>query len=127
MKSHGYETIRHLVEHHPAPIQSFMPDPQGWRWGEAVIEGQPLNWSQLMEAAQSGDCQAYARLLHDILPDIRLIALKHHHADRAEPVVRDILQTLHRLRHTYDPARPFANWLAAISKQRALAAVRKAA
>jgi DNA-directed RNA polymerase specialized sigma24 family protein len=81
-----------------------------------------------MEAAQSGDGQAYARLLHDILPDVRLIALRHHDApDRVETVVQDVLQTLHRLRHTYDPTRPFAEWLAAIAEQRTLAAARKAA
>jgi len=76
-----------------------------------------------MVAAQSGDSWAYARLLHEILPDVRLIVLRHHPApDRVEMVVQDVLRTLHRLRHTYDPSRPFAAWLAAISERRALAA-----
>jgi DNA-directed RNA polymerase specialized sigma24 family protein len=88
-----------------------------------MTEGQSQSWSQLMAAAQSGDSCAYARLLHEILPDVRLIVLRHRHApDRVEMVVRDVLRTLHQLRHTYDPARPFADWLAAIAERRALAA-----
>jgi hypothetical protein len=95
---------------------------------QAVSERKSQSWSQLMIAAQSGDGMAYARLLHEILPDVRLIVHRHPvAADRAEAVVQDVLRALHRLRHTYDPARPFADWLAAICERRALAALRPAA
>ncbi len=33
--------------------------------------------------------------------------------------------TLHRVRHTYDPARPFTPWLAAICDRRSIDALRK--
>ncbi len=85
-------------------------------------------WNQLMAAAQSGDRWSYARLLQEILPTIRLIAQRYHERpDHAEAVVRDVLATLHRVRHTYDPGRSFANWLCAITHRRSReAAGRKA-
>jgi RNA polymerase sigma-70 factor (ECF subfamily) len=73
-----------------------------------------------MTAVQSGDSTAYGRLLHEILPDVRQTVARHQTGpDRVEAAVQDVLWTLHRLRHTYDPARPFADWLGAISEQRA--------
>jgi RNA polymerase sigma-70 factor (ECF subfamily) len=71
-----------------------------------------------MTAAQSGDGRAYARLLNEILPDVRQTVQLHHPSDRAEAVVQDVLLTLHRLRHTYDPRRSFPDWLAAICQRR---------
>ena len=83
-------------------------------------------WSRLMRAAQDGDRAAYERLLRDILPFIRAIAGRwHSRRDRAEDVVQDILLTVHRVRHTYDPARPFSHWLATIAKRRAIDALRR--
>ena len=43
------------------------------------------------------------RLLHEILPHIRLIAGRHHNGtpDRVEATVCDVLATVHRVRHTY--------------------------
>lgn len=79
-----------------------------------------------MAAAQDGDQQAYARLLRDVLPFVRaIVARRHRPADRAEDVVQDVLLTLHRVRHTYDPARPFAHWLATIAERRAIDALRR--
>jgi len=84
-----------------------------------VTDGQPHNWNQLMAAAQSGDPGSYARLLHEILPHVRLIAGRHHSTpDRVEATVCDVLVTVHRVRHTYDPARPFIQWLDAIAARR---------
>jgi DNA-directed RNA polymerase specialized sigma24 family protein len=40
-------------------------------------------------------------------------------------VVQDVLLTLHRVRHTYDPARPFSHWLAAIARRRSIDALRR--
>ncbi len=35
-----------------------------------------------------------------------------------EDVVQDILLTLHAIRHTYDPSRPFKPWLVAVARRR---------
>jgi len=83
------------------------------------------HWSQLMAAAQQGDRSAYDRLLREIVPYIRTIA-RHHHSlhDRVDEVVQDVLLTVHRVRHSYDPARPFRHWLASIARCRSIDALR---
>ena len=81
-----------------------------------------------MAAAQDGDRIAYERLLRDIVPFIRAVVAKHNRRpDRLEDVVQDILLTLHRVRHTYDPARPFSHWLAALARRRSIDALRRRA
>jgi RNA polymerase sigma-70 factor (ECF subfamily) len=76
-------------------------------------------WAALMAASQSGDAAAYRRLLTAITPYLRSIAARHHR-ERAdtEDSVQDILLTIHAVRHTYDPARPFKPWLVAIARRR---------
>ena len=83
-------------------------------------------WSQLMRAAQAGDRAAYERLLREISPLIRALVRRHcsNHAD-IEEMVQDTLLTLHRVRHTYDPGRPFCPWLAAIAWRRSIDALRR--
>jgi RNA polymerase sigma-70 factor (ECF subfamily) len=84
------------------------------------------DWGDLMAAAQSGDSGAYARLLREVLPYVRAIVRRHHAApDRAEDVVQDVLLTIHRVRHTYDPSRPFTAWLGAITHRRSVDALRR--
>ncbi|HKX11267.1 MAG TPA: sigma-70 family RNA polymerase sigma factor [Stellaceae bacterium] len=79
-----------------------------------------------MAAAQRGDRAAYERLLREILPFLRALAAGRHRApDRIEDVVQDVLLTVHRVRHTYDPARPFSHWLAAIARRRSIDALRR--
>lgn len=83
-------------------------------------------WSALMAAAQGGDRAAYERLLRNILPFLRALATRQHRTpDRVEDVVQDVLLTVHRVRHTYDPARPFAHWLAAIARRRSIDGLRR--
>lgn len=76
-------------------------------------------WAGLMAAAQSGDAASYRRLLTAVTPYLRSVAARHHR-DRAdiEDSVQDILLTVHAVRHTYDPARPFKPWLVAIARRR---------
>ncbi len=84
------------------------------------------DWGGLMAAAQNGDAAAYRRLLSEILPFVRAIVRRHHATpDRVEDVLQDVLLTIHRVRNTYDPSRPFTNWLAAIAHRRSIDAVRR--
>ncbi len=79
-----------------------------------------------MEAAQAGDRVAYERLLSDVVPFVRAVVAHHHRrSDMIEDVVQDVLLTIHRVRHTYDPKRPFAAWLAAIARRRSIDALRR--
>ena len=83
-------------------------------------------WSGLMAAAQNGDRATYEQLLREIVPFIRAIASGHHRtADRIDDVVQDVLLTIHRVRHTYDPSRPFEHWLATIAKRRSIDSLRR--
>src|SRR5258708_25387956 len=42
-----------------------------------------------------------------------------------EDAVQDVLLTVHSVRHTYDPARPFKPWLAAVANHRVIDRLRR--
>jgi RNA polymerase sigma-70 factor (ECF subfamily) len=77
--------------------------------------------SGLMRAAQGGDGVAYVALLRDLTPLLRqriqqhLRVLKPHDV---EDLVQDVLLSLHVVRATYDPQRPFLPWLFGIVHNR---------
>ena len=84
------------------------------------------DWPLLMARAQAGDQAAYNRLLKAMVPAIRAVVRRRIHDDAlAEDVVQDVLLTVHRVRHTYDPARPFLPWMATIAASRAVDALRR--
>ncbi len=88
--------------------------------------GQWLEWSHLMASAQAGDRRAYRRLLEAIAPYLRSLALRRlNDRSDAEDVVQEILLTVHSIRHTYDPKRPFGPWLVAIANRRIVDRIRK--
>jgi RNA polymerase sigma-70 factor (ECF subfamily) len=84
------------------------------------------DWSLLMAQAQQGDGPSYRRLLQSVTPYLR--ALAHRFglggAD-LEDAVQDVLLTVHSIRHTYDPTRPFAPWLTAVARHRLLDRLRR--
>ncbi len=74
-------------------------------------------WCGLMEAAQGGDRPAYERLLLAILPVLRrLVSARLGDPAGVEDVVQNVLLSIHRARHTYQPARPFGPWMRAIAR-----------
>lgn len=83
------------------------------------------DWSLLMAQAQDGDTRAYSALLAGITPYLRALA-RRILADPAdiEEAVQDVLLTVHQIRHTYEPGRPFAPWLATIAQRRFIDRVR---
>jgi RNA polymerase sigma-70 factor, ECF subfamily len=85
-----------------------------------------IAWSTLMARAQSGDAGAYRRLLEEIVPYLRaLVARWCRDRQDAEDTVQDVLLTLHTIRHSYDPNRPFTPWVVAIAKRRAIDRLRR--
>lgn len=75
----------------------------------------------LMRAAQRGDATAYRELLRAITPRIRRIVGRRRGFSRAEDVedvVQEVLLSVHAVRATYDPARPFMPWMLAIVRHR---------
>lgn len=81
-----------------------------------------------MRAAQAGDAQAYARLLRDVTPRLHRIVRRQRQflpAADIEDLVQDILISLHAVRTTYDPGRPFMPWLTTIARNRLVDGARR--
>jgi len=77
--------------------------------------------SALMAAAQDGDKEAYCMLLRQVTPMLRRVVQQRRHflqPQDLEDLVQDILLSLHAVRATYDPDRPFLPWLMAIARNR---------
>ena len=89
-------------------------------------EGRKGSLGDLLAAAQGGDASAYRQFLHAIIPFVRSIARRRcWSSDMADDVVQDVLLTVHRVRHTYQPGRAVEPWLAAIAVRRSIDAMRR--
>ncbi len=116
----------------PGPSLSLVPDARdpdvperGPTARETRADGR-LDWSLSMASAQAGDRDAYRRLLEAITPYLRALAARRiGNRSDIEDTVQDILLTLHTVRHTYDPARPFGPWLVTIANRRIIDVLRR--
>src|SRR5215831_3928717 len=92
---------------------------QGSSTDNAALKDRRL--AGLMRSAQDGDGSAYAALLREITPWLRQM-MRHQRPflqpQDIEDLVQDVLLSLHAVRATYDPKRPFLPWLAAIARNR---------
>jgi RNA polymerase sigma-70 factor (ECF subfamily) len=82
----------------------------------------------LMAAAQAGDLAAYRALLAAIAPIVRRVIRRRHpflSMEDCEDLVQDVLLSVHSVRATYDPNRPFLPWLIAITRHRVADAARR--
>lgn len=83
-------------------------------------------WGDLLASAQKGDADAYRGFLIAITPFVRsLLRRRGWRDDRIEDVVQEVLLTVHRVRHTYEPGRPVKPWLTAIVARRSIDALRR--
>src|SRR6516162_11078501 len=93
---------------------------------DVALDDRDRDRAMLMARAQAGEREAYRRLLEDITPFIRALAARRlHDASEVEDAVQDVLLTVHVIRHTYDPRRPFAPWLVAIANRRIVDRLRR--
>lgn len=86
---------------------------------EQASNADPLG--ALMRLAQSGDRNAYDRLLRECAEIVRRVLKRRHPylpQSDAEDLVQDILLSVHTVRATYDGDRPFLPWLMAITRNR---------
>ena len=77
--------------------------------------------SSLMCAVQQGDAAAYSRLLCEITRRVRRVVRQQRGfagAAEVEDLVQDVLLSVHAVRASYDPERPFIPWLMAIVRNR---------
>lgn len=85
-----------------------------------------VDWTILMARAQDGDGAAYFRLLEEMTPYLRSFARRRcFDQNDIEDIVQDVLLTVHSIRHTYDPTRPFGPWLVAIANRRTVDRLRR--
>jgi RNA polymerase sigma factor (sigma-70 family) len=73
-------------------------------------------WSRLMAASQTGDKAAYRILLDELRSWLARYYRRRLPHDMVDDAVQDALVAVHTKRHTYDPARAFGPWLAAIAR-----------
>jgi RNA polymerase sigma factor (sigma-70 family) len=95
---------------------------------DAALPGSGEDLGRMMQAAQAGDADAYTSLLHAITPRIRRIVARQRAfagPEAVEDLVQDVLLSVHAVRATYDPARPFMPWLLAIVRNRLVDAARR--
>jgi RNA polymerase sigma-70 factor (ECF subfamily) len=86
-------------------------------------ERQAVAW---MQAAQRGDQPSYASLLVLLTGIVRRFARGRLGAVAwLDDVVQETLLSVHRARHTWDPARPFAPWFYAIASSRLIDVMRR--
>lgn len=76
-----------------------------------------MRFAKLMAKAQGGSVQDYITLLTDITPWIRAFCKKRvGYLGMTEDIVQEVLISIHKARHTYDPKRKFGPWLFAITR-----------
>ena len=73
-------------------------------------------WGRLMVAAQAGDKAAYRLLLDELRVWLTRYYRRRLPEAQLDDAVQDALIAIHTKRHTWDPARPFGPWLAAIAR-----------
>ena len=73
-------------------------------------------WGRLMAAAQAGDKAAYRLLLDELRVWLTRYYRRRLPEAQLDDAVQDALIAIHTKRHTWDPARPFGPWLAAIAR-----------
>jgi len=82
----------------------------------------------LMRRVQEGDSAAYAQLLNDITPILRRVIRRQRaflNVEDVEDLVQEVLLSVHAVRATFDPDRPFMPWLFAIMRNRLVDGVRR--
>lgn len=82
-----------------------------------------------MRAAIAGDAAAYRRFLGAVTPILRAGArrsvMRTGSAGDAEDIVQEILLAIHLKRHTWDMDRPIGPWIAAITRNKIIDALRR--
>jgi RNA polymerase sigma-70 factor (ECF subfamily) len=93
--------------------------------------GDEQRWSAWMARAQAGDREAYANLMTELADVIDSYVRTRFGAPRASDFVEDCVQeallAVHRVRHTFDPHRPFRPWMFAVVRHKVIDLLRRSA
>lgn len=96
----------------------------------SLVNGQDLQWADLMRAANRGDKVAYRRLLAALAPALRDFARRAFArsglaTDEVEDAVQETLLAVHLKRHTWDERQPLLPWVKAIARNKVIDALRR--
>jgi RNA polymerase sigma-70 factor, ECF subfamily len=92
-----------------------------------ISQAEDTELASLMVRAQAGDGVAYGQLLARVRRVLEgYVRTKLRDTPGADDVLQEVLISLHRARHTYDPARSFAHWLFGICEHRLIDHQRRA-
>jgi RNA polymerase sigma-70 factor (ECF subfamily) len=86
-------------------------------------------WSAAMARARAGNPEAYAELMAELADvveaylRVRFGAVRD--SDFLEDCVQEALLALHRVRHTWDPRRPFRPWMFAVVRHKVIDLLRR--
>lgn len=94
----------------PRPVQFSGPTSSG--------QGATDAWGAWMSAAQAGNTAVYHRLLTEVGAWLQRYFARRLPPGYVDDAVQDTLLAIHAKRHTYDPARPFGPWLAAVARHK---------
>jgi len=88
------------------------------------------DWTAWMRAGMAGDVRAYRQFLASVAPHIRAIARSRCRSlgapeGEAEDIVQEVLLAIHLKRGTWDQSRPIGPWVAAITRNKLIDALRR--
>ncbi|MFT4569737.1 MAG: RNA polymerase sigma-70 factor (ECF subfamily) [Hyphomicrobiaceae bacterium] len=85
-----------------------------------------VDYTALMRATQAGDQDAYRELLQAVQPMLfGYLRKRLRSPEAAEDVSQEVLLTMHRVRHTFEPNRPFEPWFFSIARSRLIDHLRR--
>jgi hypothetical protein len=73
-------------------------------------------WSALIAEAQAGNATAYRKLLEELAQWLERFYRDRLPQERVDDGISGALCLIHKIRHTYDPNRPFDRWLTSIAE-----------
>jgi len=84
------------------------------------------SWAQLFKRAQGGDSEAYRQFLEEIGPILfSYVRRRVFNPEMVPDVYQEVLLTLHKARHAYEPSRPLGPWLFTVARNSILDALGK--
>jgi RNA polymerase sigma-70 factor (ECF subfamily) len=94
------------------------------------VQERDAEWATWMRAAINGDAGAYRRFLISVTSCLRSMARSRCRAagvweGDAEDIVQEVLLAIHLKRSTWDPSRPIGPWIATISRNKFVDALRR--
>jgi RNA polymerase sigma factor (sigma-70 family) len=114
----------HIDSRTPSPVEQSLPPTALSQ--SSHRDSRSERWGRLMASAQTGDSRAYEELLRELDRWLRRYFARRLPGPAADDATQETLLAIHRKRHTYQPARPFAAWAMAIAHYKWIDRIRDA-